>query len=88
MAEAYASARDFVRLRFPEARVAILGGSAATGAATSTSDLDILVIVDDEAGEDGPPDALADICRDVLDAAGGYLQEGFVRGERPSDHRA
>jgi predicted nucleotidyltransferase len=236
MAEAYASARDFVRLRFPEARVAILGGSAATGAATSTSDLDILVIVDDEAGEvsyvettahlgwlveafvytpaaagrwiqkgrdqripvldslaatgleltdndetrawaeqarevlatgpgdadpaevdarryalsalvddldacvapeeafitaatafreaaeltllvqrkwlgrgkwlvrnlrsandhgllawageDGTTDELADICRDVLDAAGGYLQEGFVRGERPSDHRA
>lgn len=26
---------------------------------------------------------LAAICRKVLDAAGGYLQEGFVRGRRP-----
>ncbi len=28
---------------------------------------------------------LADACRSVLDAAGGYLQEGFVRGTRPTD---
>jgi hypothetical protein len=30
------------------------------------------------------PRELANICRKVLDAAGGYLQEGFLRGERPS----
>jgi predicted nucleotidyltransferase len=43
------TARAFVRETFPEARAAVLGGSAARGQATATSDLDIVVILD------GPP---------------------------------
>lgn len=42
-------ARRLVRQRFPEARAAWLGGSVADGTASSTSDLDITVLLD------GPP---------------------------------
>lgn len=38
-------ARDFLRSRYPTAEVGVLGGSAATGAATATSDLDVLVVL-------------------------------------------
>lgn len=38
----------FVQASLPHARFAFLGGSAATGAATATSDLDILVIVESQ----------------------------------------
>lgn len=41
-------ARSFVQSRFPRARAAFLGGSAASGDATATSDLDILVVLPDE----------------------------------------
>lgn len=37
----------------------------------------------DSGGVDGT--ALTERCRALLDSVGGYLQEGFVRGERPSD---
>jgi predicted nucleotidyltransferase len=46
--DAYAAARDFVRRSYPHARIAFLGGSAASGTTTSTSDLDIFVVLDDE----------------------------------------
>ncbi len=46
--DAYEAALDFVEQRLPGARVAFLGGSAATGSATSTSDLDILVLLGEE----------------------------------------
>lgn len=42
-------ARDIVQARFPEARGAVLGGSAAAGTANAFSDLDIVVVLD------GPP---------------------------------
>lgn len=38
-------ARDFLRSRYPTAEVGVLGGSAATSAATATSDLDLLVVL-------------------------------------------
>lgn len=37
----------------------------------------------DSEGDDGT--VVADRCRAVLDSVGGYLQEGFIRGEKPSD---
>ncbi len=40
-------ARRLVQLRFPGARAARLGGSLATGMATTTSDLDIIVLLDE-----------------------------------------
>ena len=40
-----------LRERYPGARVAFLAGSAATGAVTSTSDLDIFVLLGDEGGD-------------------------------------
>lgn len=49
--EAQAAARDFVQRNLPTARVAFLGGSAANGHATTMSDLDIFVLVDDGDGE-------------------------------------
>lgn len=48
MVDARAAARNFVRERYPGARVAFLGGSTASGAATATSDLDIFVLLGDE----------------------------------------
>jgi predicted nucleotidyltransferase len=47
--EAVEVARRLVAERFPQARAAWLGGSVARGAATSTSDLDITVLLS------GPP---------------------------------
>lgn len=38
-------ARDFLAREFPQAVAGFLGGSAATGEATSTSDLDVLVVL-------------------------------------------
>lgn len=43
------AARDLVQQQFPDAVLAVLAGSAATGRATDTSDLDIVVVLD------GPP---------------------------------
>lgn len=47
--EAVATARRLVTGRFPDARCAWLAGSVVAGTATSTSDLDIVVLLD------GPP---------------------------------
>lgn len=41
-------ARGVVHANYPQASAAFLGGSAASGAATETSDLDILVVLPDE----------------------------------------
>lgn len=38
-------ARSFIRSRFPQAQAAFLGGSAVSGEATATSDLDVLVML-------------------------------------------
>jgi RimJ/RimL family protein N-acetyltransferase len=43
--DAVSAAERLVRERFPEARAAWLGGSAATGSMTATSDLDITVLL-------------------------------------------
>ncbi|WP_150460258.1 nucleotidyltransferase domain-containing protein [Nesterenkonia ebinurensis] len=42
------SARSFVGVNFPQGRAAFLGGSAASGGATASSDLDILIVLPDE----------------------------------------
>jgi hypothetical protein len=47
--DAVHTAREFVLGRFPDARAAILGGSAATARRTPLSDLDVVVVVG------GPP---------------------------------
>ena len=44
-ASAVAAARAFVDGQFPEARAAVVAGSAARGAATPTSDLDVVVLL-------------------------------------------
>jgi predicted nucleotidyltransferase len=49
--DALEAARDFVSRRYPDARVAFLGGSTATGTGTPTSDLDILVVLDEDGGD-------------------------------------
>lgn len=41
-------ARSFVAANYPQADAAFLGGSAATGHATASSDLDILILLPDE----------------------------------------
>ncbi len=68
MEDAYAAARDFVHQHHPGARVAFLGGSAATGTTTSTSDLDIFVLVDDE----------GDVSYVETSTHQGWLVEAFV----------
>ncbi|MCX4750694.1 nucleotidyltransferase domain-containing protein [Kitasatospora sp. NBC_01287] len=45
-----AQAQRLVSLRFPHALGAVLGGSAATGRATATSDLDLVVLVGEDTG--------------------------------------
>ena len=42
--EAARCARDYVGTSFPDARIAMLGGSAETGYASATSDLDIVIV--------------------------------------------
>jgi predicted nucleotidyltransferase len=49
--DASTTARDFVRQRYPTSPAAYLGGSAATGRATPTSDLDIFVLLEEGAGD-------------------------------------
>jgi predicted nucleotidyltransferase len=49
--DASTTARDFVHQRYPSARAAYLGGSAATGGATSTSDLDVFVLLGEADGD-------------------------------------
>ena len=77
MADAYAAARDFVHQRYPGARVPFLGGSAATGAATSTSDLDIFVLLDDEGG---------DVSYVETTTHQGWLVEAFVYSPAAAEH--
>ncbi|WP_163819864.1 nucleotidyltransferase domain-containing protein [Phytoactinopolyspora alkaliphila] len=47
----YAVAREFVDQRYPDAQVAILDGSAASGAVTPTSDLDILIVLSGDSAD-------------------------------------
>jgi predicted nucleotidyltransferase len=55
--DAQTTARDLVRQRYPSSRAAYLGGSAATGRATPTSDLDIFVLLGEGAGSIALTDA-------------------------------
>lgn len=64
-------AREFVRLNFADVEAAFLGGSAATGHATESSDLDIVVVL----GEDWPDAAFVE-----TNTAYGQLVESFVYG--------
>ena len=48
MTDFAARARRFVVAHYPQALAAFLGGSAASGDATDSSDLDILVVLPDE----------------------------------------
>src|SRR3954453_13674836 len=70
--DAVGTARAFVREAFPQARAAVLGGSAARGQATATSDLDIVVILD------GPPAPYRETLR-----YGGWLVELFAKTPSP-----
>ncbi|WP_265445689.1 nucleotidyltransferase domain-containing protein [Flexivirga meconopsidis] len=64
-------ARAFLAAKHPDAAIAFLGGSAATGDATATSDLDVLVIL----GEDQ-----ADVSYVETSRYDGQLVEAFVYG--------
>ncbi|QDO87298.1 nucleotidyltransferase domain-containing protein [Ornithinimicrobium ciconiae] len=66
-----ARARAFLRQEFPGAEAAFLGGSAATGAATPGSDLDVLVVLP----EHWSPVAFVETSR-----FDGQLVEAFVYG--------
>jgi hypothetical protein len=66
-----ADARDLVRARFPDALAAFLGGSALTAQRTSTSDLDVVVVVA------GPPAP----CRESLTWRG-WPVELFIHDEQ------
>lgn len=69
MVDAHEAARNFVREHYPHARAAYLGGSAASGQATATSDLDIFVLLDE-------PDS--DISYVETTTYQGWLVETFV----------
>lgn len=71
MDEFEARARSFVRARFPMARAAFLGGSAGAGAATTTSDLDILIVL---------PEEWAEVSFVETTRFDGQLVEAFVYG--------
>ncbi|GAB2682118.1 nucleotidyltransferase domain-containing protein [Thalassiella azotivora] len=77
MADAYAAAQDYIRQHHPRARAAFLGGSAATGTATPTSDLDVLVLLDDEA---------RDVAYVETTTHRGWLVEAFVYSPDTVDH--
>src|SRR5215472_10892168 len=64
-------ARAFVAERFPSARAAFLGGSTASGHATETSDLDVLVVL---------PEEWADVSFVETTMFQGQLVEAFVYG--------
>jgi hypothetical protein len=64
-------AQDLVREQFPEASAAFLGGSAASGQATKTSDLDILVVLSE---------ARANVSYVQSTRFQGQLVEAFVYG--------
>ncbi|MET1058339.1 MAG: nucleotidyltransferase domain-containing protein, partial [Nocardioides sp.] len=64
-------ARSLVNERFPQAVAAFLGGSAAAGTATKTSDLDLLVVL---------PEARADVSYVETMRYEGQLVEAFVYG--------
>lgn len=64
-------ARAFVAANYPQASAALLGGSAASGAATETSDLDILVVL---------PDAWSTTSFVETTTYNGQLVEAFVYG--------
>lgn len=69
MTDASTAARDFVQQHYPNAQAAYLGGSAATGRATPTSDLDILVVL---------PEGPDDISFVETTTHAGWLVEAFV----------
>ncbi|WBQ06851.1 nucleotidyltransferase domain-containing protein [Kribbella sp. CA-293567] len=73
--EAVETARELVHQRYPEARAAWLGGSIARGTATSTSDLDITVLLA------GPPAPLRESLRHA-----GWPVELFVHTEQSLAH--
>jgi predicted nucleotidyltransferase len=74
--DAHEAARDFVTRRFPDARLAFLGGSTATGTATPTSDLDVFVLL---------PEAQDDVGYVETTTHGGWLVEAFVYGEAAAE---
>ena len=71
MSEFVGRARAFVAERFPSARAAFLGGSTASGHATETSDLDVLVVL---------PEEWADVSFVETTMFQGQLVEAFVYG--------
>lgn len=73
--DAYSAALDYLRQHHPGARVAFLGGSAATGTATPTSDLDVFVLVED------PGVSYVQTTRHH-----GWLVEAFVYGAAMAEH--
>lgn len=77
------AARAFVAARFPEARVAFVGGSVLTEDRTPTSDLDVVVVLD-------PDVVVADTglrppYRDTLEHDG-WVVEAFVHDRASLEH--
>lgn len=73
MADYVARAEAFVSEEFPRAEMAFLGGSAAVGAATASSDLDVLILL---------PDHWADAAFVETTSFRGQIVEAFVYGRQ------
>ena len=71
MTDSVSRARRYVEKHFPKAGAAFLGGSAAAGAATDSSDLDVLVVL---------PEAHADVSFVETTRYEGQLVEAFCYG--------
>jgi len=77
MTSPLSAARAFVEEHYPDAVMAFLGGSAATGTATATSDLDVLILLRDDFG---------DVAFVETTTHQGWLVEAFVYGPVAAEH--
>ncbi len=77
MTSPLSAARAFVEEHYPDAVMAFLGGSAATGTATATSDLDVLILLRDDLG---------DVAFVETTTHQGWLVEAFVYGPVAAEH--
>ena len=77
------AARAFVAARFPEARVALVGGSVLTEDRTPTSDLDVVVVLAD--GDVATGSGLLPPFRETFEHEG-WVVEAFVHDRASLEH--
>lgn len=69
-------AERFIATMFPETRIAVMGGSSATGARTPTSDIDLLLIGDEQFAEAPSSHRVYEFDGEIFEAFG-YTTAGF-----------